>query len=225
MRLIEYKYCFIIEDFFSSGIVAGFTKPESGDTLPDDIYKALSFFNKPFVLSHMNQLHAKDIRLIDKPGMYDCDGLFTNEKNHLVIVKTADCLPLVLSDDSSKIIGVLHLGWRPGRAGILDDVPCDLSSSKVFAGVGLRKCCYEVGAEFLNSSLAGQVVKRNDKLYFDPVAFARDKLIAKGLRKDNFFDAGICSFCSDLGYFSHRRTKTKKRTLSFILNTKLSLHL
>ena len=218
MKLVGSRLCVLIEDFFPSNrVVAGFSGPSLRTDSAEVIYQVLPVSGKRPSLTYMNQLHSSEILQIKDPGVYDCDAVFTRFKSNVLVVKTADCLPLIFSDDSSDTIGVLHMGWRPAEKGILGKIPYDLSSFKVFAGVGLRQCCYEVGREFMNSALAEYVSKRDERLYFDPVAFARDKLASKGLAKDNFFDSGICSFCSDKGYLSYRKTKTKDRMLSFIL--------
>ncbi len=218
MKLVGSKLCVLIEDFFSPGITAGFSKPSLKTGSAEDIRQVLSGLGKKATPVYMYQPHSAKVKIIKTPGVYDCDAVFTESKSNALVVRTADCLPLIFSDDSSSIIGILHLGWCPAQKGILDNIPYDLSSFKVFAGVGLRSCCYEVGQEFMDSNLAEYISGRDKKLYFDPINFARDKLASRGLSKDNFFDLKLCSFCSKGEYFSYRKTKTKNRTFSFILN-------
>ena len=219
MRLIEHTSYLLIEDFFPSGVVVGFTKPNLEGILPQDSHKVFSSLKLEPQVSYMNQLHSAIVHCIDKPGAYNADALFTTTKNQALIVKTADCLPIFLAKSDSKIIGILHMGWRSAKEGILDNIPYELDSFKVGLGVGLRQCCFEVGDEFLEYRAFKPFLKeREDKVYFDPVNFAKSTLIEKGLKERNLFDMGICSFCSDKGFFSYRRSKTSSRTLSFILN-------
>ena len=82
----------------------------------------------------------------------------------------------------------------------------------------MRKCCYEVGDEFLGYlPMKPFVESQEGKLYLDPIGFAKEKLKLKGLRNENFFDVNICSYCSPENFFSYRKTKTPHRTLSFVV--------
>lgn len=225
MKLTKKKYHYAIEDFFSSLVRTGFTTKEISGKLPSDI-PVLSFLKDKSRVVYLNQIHSEKIHFVQKPGVYEGDGLFTREKDLTLIVKTADCLPLVFCSEDMDIIGVVHMGWRSAKAGILDQIILllnewcnDLVSFKVIAGVAMRSCCYEVGEEFLNYEFLSQYVrKKNDRLYFDPVVFARQKLMAYGLKEENFLDMNICSFCHQEQFFSYRRTREEFRTLSFVFN-------
>ena len=108
------------------------------------------------------------------------------------------------------------MGWRSALTGILDKVSINLEHSYVVAGVGLRKCCYEIGENYLSiEKLSSFVQKRDQKFYLDIISFAKMTLLQRGLKESNFYDVGMCSFCSKNKFFSRRRTGTKKRTLSF----------
>ena len=58
----------------------------------------------------MKQTHSDKVVQINKAGNYDSDGILTSTKNLGLVVKTADCLPILLEDDIS--IGAVHAGWR-----------------------------------------------------------------------------------------------------------------
>jgi len=220
MQLIEKEHCYLIDDFFPSSITAGFTKPNLAGSLPRDIKKAVSFAGSSLKVGFLNQLHSSQVHYVKEQGMYQGDGLFSEEKDLSLVVKTADCLPLFFAEKKGRAAGVIHMGWRGAEKNILDNIDYDLSSFRAAAGCGLRKCCYEVGREFLDYEWAkGYLSRRQARLYFDPVSFARDKLYAKGLSKEDFLDLNVCSFCSDEGFFSHRKTKTASRTCSFIIKT------
>lgn len=217
MRLAEYENYILIEDFFSPPIIAGFTKPTLKGVLPDDIYKVLAFLDKEISVSFLNQLHSARIHYLERPGVYDGDALFSQLKNNVLVVKTADCLPLFFSSSKLGVIGLVHMGWRSAKEKILENIKFDLSSFRTALGVGLRKCCYRVSDEFLSlPNLSSFLEERNGGLYFDPVSFTREGLAKKNL-KEEVFDINICSFCSNKDFFSYRRDKTDSRTLSFIL--------
>ncbi len=58
----------------------------------------------------MEQSHSDIFLEVDKPGIYKADALITNKKNLRLAVKTADCMPVLISD--SKKVGVIHIGWK-----------------------------------------------------------------------------------------------------------------
>ena len=225
MRFVEREYCTLIEGFFDSRVIAGFTKPVLKGVLPLDIQKALSFLNAEISVSSMNQLHSAIVCHVDEPGVYEGDALFARDKNHALVVKTADCLPLFFYSEKHETVGVVHMGWRSAEKGILNNIMFDsgcrqqeLSSFKVIAGVGLRQCCYEVGKEFFGyPDLKPFLKKRNEKFYFDSVDFAREVLFGIGLKRENFLNIDICNFCQKKVFFSYRKTATADRILSFIL--------
>ena len=218
MRLTDNEFCFFIERVFDKGVISGFTKPNLDGNLPSDIHRSLAHLGKELSLSYMNQLHSADICYPDKPGVYNGDGIFSGQSNHILVVKTADCLPLLFSSKEKNLIGLVHMGWRSARENIFDKIKGNLASFKVIAGPGLRQCCYKVGNEFRNYLNLEPFIKQKEKsLYFDAISFSREALKKRGLEESNFFDLEICSFCSKSNFPSFRKNSTSRRTLSFIL--------
>jgi hypothetical protein len=214
--LQETKYCFFIKNIFSHRVVAGFTNSSFPGQLPSDFNRLLSYIGKEASFSYMDQKHSSEIVVIQKPGFYQADGLFTKDKNHFLVVKTADCLPLLFAK-KDRFVGAIHMGWRPAKKGILKNIPFNLTDLKVVAGLGLHSCCYQVGDEFKKfKELSLYLRITPEGIFFNPVQFARDQLISRGLKKDNFFDLGLCNYCSKYNFFSYRRDKTIQRNLSFI---------
>lgn len=67
-----------------------------------------------------NQVHGDDMVLDAKAtpeskGEHDADGLTTSEHGLGLMIKTADCQPLLLAHQSGKYIAALHVGWRGNR--------------------------------------------------------------------------------------------------------------
>ncbi len=218
MNFRETKDAYIIENLpFFCGVTLGFTRPSlDGLNIKDDIKKV---FNKEPSLSfaYLRQMHSSIVHDIKQQGRYNGDGLITDRKKLILVIKTADCLPLFIIDKKNLKVGIFHIGWQGAKKGILDNINFDFTSSYVVIGVGLRKCCYQVGEEFLKIKMFSPfIAKRKNTLYFDIVSFVRNTLLEKRVASDNFFDVDICSFCSKYNFFSWRRNKTIKRTLSFI---------
>lgn len=211
MHIIEQKnyYQYTIGESF----ISGFTKPFLAGVLPDDIQMLFPASKIAF----MDQEHGDKVLGIESPGRYCCDGIFTSAGDLILVVKTADCMPLLFFSEKEKVTGAVHMGWRSAEKGILDNIDVDLKSFTVIAGPGMRKCCYEVGEEFAGyHKIEQQLFRKNNNLYFDPVLFAKQQLTGRGLNEDNFIDSGICTLCSAGEIPSYRKTGTGNRTLSFI---------
>lgn len=216
MQLVEKEHFCFIEDFFAPNVCAGFTRPTFSGAARDLIPKILDFFSELQGVAYLEQMHAGDVRIVDTRGCYRGDGIFTDRENLMVVVQTADCLPLFFSSVSTGTIGVVHMGWRSAQAGILDNTPRVLHNFKVAAGVGLRQCCFAVGPEFKRYRHMKRFLEFRGRLYFDPVAFAQATLTARGLASHDFTDIALCSLCSEKRFPSYRRNQTPARTLSFI---------
>ena len=224
--MIEEENYYLIEGVFPPFITAGFTKRNAPVGLGSNLENTYPFLNKEFKISYLNQLHSSKVNFVEKSGLYEGDGLFSAADNLALVVKTADCLPVFFYSSKYDTIGIVHMGWRSAKEGILDNINFDISSFKVTVGVGLRPCCYSVGKEFsTDKNLKSLLHTREGQLYFDPVGFVKDILGRRGLRKENFFDVNICSFCSKGPFFSYRKAATSQRTLSFIIKEKFECNL
>ena len=79
-------------------------------------------------ISCPNQIHESNILVATETDAGDgitrdlthlgIDAQITNVKNLPLIVYTADCVPILLVDPVSKVIGSVHAGWRGTVAGI-----------------------------------------------------------------------------------------------------------
>ncbi|MBN2484141.1 MAG: polyphenol oxidase family protein [Candidatus Omnitrophica bacterium] len=218
LPLIEKEHCYLVEGFTKKPVIAGFTKHSLAGNLPDDIYKALSFIDLPLDVAYLNQIHSSGVEQIDSPGIYEGDGLFTFRKNLVLVVKTADCLPLLGLDEKGGLISAIHMGWRSAESGILHNMPVLSDSFKLIAACGLRRCCYRVGEEFRGYARVKPYLFQDDQgIKFDPIAFIRKEMRGIGVTDHNFFDLDVCNHCSTYGLPSYRRDKTLNRTLSFIV--------
>ncbi len=83
------------------------------------------------------------------------DALITRERGVLLVVQTADCVPILLADPKRHAIAAIHSGWRGtvrrisakalGRMQMeFDTKPEDVVAA---LGPGICQSCYEVGTE------------------------------------------------------------------------------
>jgi polyphenol oxidase len=105
----------------------------------------------------LRQVHSDIIRCVESVPHQPItgDGLLTATPGLLLVIQTADCLPVILADTKHRAVGVFHAGWRGTVKRIVEkgvgemircfgSLPSDL---KAAIGPGIQGCCYEVGEE------------------------------------------------------------------------------
>lgn len=111
---------------------------------------------------YMNQVHGRDVAVVGGPwdgAAAEVDALVTTEPGLALAVLVADCVPVLLADPASGVIGAAHAG-RPGLvAGIVPEVVAamrDVGAGAIEARVGPAVCgeCYEVPAQMQADVLA-----------------------------------------------------------------------
>jgi YfiH family protein len=83
------------------------------------------------------------------------DALFTRLPGILLVVQTADCVPILLADTKQRAIAAIHAGWRGTLQRIalktLGRMKMEFGTrpEDVIAALGpaIGRCCYEVGSD------------------------------------------------------------------------------
>jgi polyphenol oxidase len=106
----------------------------------------------------MHQVHGSDVVVVDRQpgpalagvgGVPQADGLVTGLPEVTLVVRVADCVPVLVADLQRGVVGALHAG-RPGLvAGIVPagiEALRGLGADDLVAWVGPHVCgrCYEV---------------------------------------------------------------------------------
>ncbi len=146
-----------------------------------------------------------------------CDGLVTDEPGVTLLLRFADCVPLIVYDPDRRAVGVAHAGWRGTVAGIataLVDAMRRAFGSRpesLIAGIGpaIGPCCYRVGPEVVREVIAafgspdGLLPRWDDGAHSFDLWAANARLLREaGVRRIEV--AGICTACRVDEFFSHR---------------------
>jgi len=163
----------------------------------------------------MEQIHGANVAQVDKKESDRVDGvdaLITSEKNIILGVETADCVPVFAYNTFTNTVGVAHAGWRGIEAGIIESFVNKFSdkSENLFISIGphIQSCCFEVKSDVQAKFAKYPQAIRLDfgKFYVSLSQIIQEKLIALGVREENIQISEECSCCSDK-YFSYRRDK------------------
>jgi copper oxidase (laccase) domain-containing protein len=131
----------------------------------EEILETIGFQDQ---VATMDQTHSSKIAFADSNISYKCDGIYTNKIKLPLVVKTADCVPLLM--ESSKGVSATHAGWRGLEKSIFEkslDIH-EISSLKISIGPHARKCCYEVKEDLeSNLSLKPYCISKDKKINFE----------------------------------------------------------
>jgi len=105
----------------------------------------------------MRQLHSDTVHHLDAApaGKLEGDALLTNVPGLLTVIRTADCLPVFLVDETSRAVAAVHCGWRGTEKRILEKAARAMvraygsKPGAMLAALGpcIGSACYEVGPQ------------------------------------------------------------------------------
>jgi len=92
----------------------------------------------------MNQTHSNTVLEIQNKGQYESDSILTSEKNLVLVVKTADCMPVLIRDTNS--VAAVHIGWRGLANNIFNKTLEKMMHENLQVSIGphAKSCCYEI---------------------------------------------------------------------------------
>ena len=211
----------------------------TGENRTDILKNRKKLFNniigkEKFLFVGANQTHSSNIKIINETLskdfilIDDCDSLITNQKNTILTILTADCVPILLYDRVKNVVGAVYAGWRGTKENIIkksiysmirdfSSDPKDIIAS-IAPSIGM--CCYEIGDEvakyFLNYPYA-LTSKKNKKYNLNLAKINKIQLEEAGVLNINIELSNICTSCEVEDYFSYRKeVGCSGRFMSFI---------
>lgn len=167
-------------------------------------------------IAHMRQIHTDRIAYAARAGIYEeCDALYTDRSDLWLAVKTADCVPILIS--SPQAVAVVHAGWRGLQMGLVAKTvhllrqEFNLDAIDIFAHIGpcIRAHNYEVEADVAQHFPAKYVSpgRKKGKFMLDLAAVAARQLRDCDVPDLNIYDLNLCTYDQPSRFFSYRRDK------------------
>lgn len=167
------------------------------------------------------QKHTSTIHVLEKDtGPVTADAVITENRDVLIGVLVADCVPVLLYDDNKRVAGAVHAGWRGTAAQILKKtinamterfncLPEDIS---VAIGPSIRQCSYEVGEEVKNGVVQATgngdyFSQEGDKYFVDLSTANRIQALNAGVLQAKIWQSQECTFCNPDRFYSYRYLK------------------
>ncbi|WP_408010906.1 peptidoglycan editing factor PgeF [Pseudalkalibacillus sp. A8] len=166
-------------------------------------------------------------------GMMGIDGLFTKERDLVLALAYADCVPIYFFSKEVHIVGIAHAGWKGSVKGIAsrmietwvkeENVPVE--SIHIVVGPSIQHCCYEVDQRVI-SQVDGALERvydrpytstENSKFQLNLQQLNKQLLLKSGVLEENIHITDLCTSCNVNEFFSHRKEKgSTGRMLGFI---------
>jgi polyphenol oxidase len=152
----------------------------------------------------------------------EADAIISNDSTAAIAVRIADCVPVLLAEETGRAVAAIHAGWRGmAKRAILAGVGAlqtfyGVRPERIIAAVGpaIGPCCYEVSeSTYLAFRDAGHHPSLLDR-WFEPRAegkfhldlwqAARDQLEGAGVMPDNIHIAELCTKTHAGAFHSYR---------------------
>jgi YfiH family protein len=177
---------------------------------------------QPGRIASLNQVHGREVVRVEPnvslttlEAMHQerpkGDALISDGPDVALVVRAADCVPLLIADTRTGAVGAVHAGWRgtAARVGVatIEEMQHQFASQAadlvVAIGPAIGVCCYEVGSDLVDAfAAAGHerylidrwfLTPRERRMRFDVVGANRDQLILAGVREENIHACGLCT--------------------------------
>jgi YfiH family protein len=198
--------------------------PEAVEANHHLICRSLGFRVEDLVSPH--QVHGTTVGIVDERDKGRVrpltDALVTVTPGVLLMLRFADCTPIMLYDPKRRAIGLVHAGWRGTVAGVARAAVEAMVTSlgcrpvDIVAGIGpsIGPCCYEVGEDVVHAvrkafpNVSQPLVSPvGDCWYLDLWTANRRQLMQAGVRQIQV--AEMCTACHADKWFSHRAERGK----------------
>jgi YfiH family protein len=169
----------------------------------------------------LHQVHGARVIDADTTAtVVQADAAVAREPGTVCVVKIADCMPVLFTDQSGSVVAAAHAGWRGLAGGVLEaTVEAMRAPGAIHAWLGpaIGAGVYEVGDE-VRSAIGGPDsafrATRPGHWLLDLYAVARARL--KNVGVQHIHGGGFCTYTERDRFFSYRRDHGQSRMAAAI---------
>ncbi len=180
--------------------------------------------HEPFWLQ---QEHTAQVVYVDQntPRLPVADAAWTNQTEQPLVIMTADCLPILITNDDANLVAAVHAGWKGLAQGIvtqtIQTLPDNPANLMAWVGPAISQVHFEVGQDVVDAfankpfDTADFFVKKNNQKWLANLAGLVDfELQSLGVTR--VFQSNLCSYEKNEWFYSYRRDGTTGRMASLI---------
>ena len=230
-------FCTTRKGGVSKGSFSTFNLGNYSDDNPIDIYENRQILSRmwymdisDFIIPH--QTHSSNVLVIDEAFMnsdqsekiealYGVDATITKLANIFLCATTADCVPILLYDNSKQIIAAIHAGWKGVVGGIIEKTISIMkelyqsSPSDIVAAIGpsISLKNYEVGEDLITKfkdagydlSSSSHMNQQTNMWHININLIAYNELVRLGLSPNHIETSSLCTYDETELFYSARR--------------------
>ncbi|MCK5191913.1 MAG: peptidoglycan editing factor PgeF [Methylococcales bacterium] len=175
----------------------------------------------------LQQTHGSRVVRAECADNLEADASFSNKKNIICAIMTADCLPLLLCSQDGGYVAAVHGGWRGLLAGVIENTVNAMQQRDLLAWMGpaIGPKCFEVGAEVCDTFIHKRAEYssafsklENSKWFADIYRIARITLMANGITR--IYGGEYCTVTDQSRFYSYRREGETGRMTTLIWRIK-----
>ena len=173
-------------------------------------------------LVRVSQVHGRTVLLVTPavapPAAAAADAIVCTDPTRAIVVRVADCVPILVADRNRSVVAAIHAGWRGSCAGIARATIEAITALGVPAadlvatiGPSMGPCCYQVDDKvrvaFLGitpDAAAWFVEDGPGHWKLDLWRANADQLIASGVPEASITTMGVCTGDDRERCWSHR---------------------
>lgn len=160
------------------------------------------------------------------------DGRISSTPGEVLVVLTADCLPVLLCDKNGREVAAVHAGWRGLAGGVIESTVAAMhaTAGSLIAWLGpcIGGAVYEVGSDVREAfASAPRFARSAVEPAFVPHVHGEPKrwllsletaarVVLEKLGVSSVHGGGFCTFEDAERFFSHRRDGVTGRMASLI---------
>jgi hypothetical protein len=180
-----------------------------------------SLGRKPESVYEVWQVHSARVIVVDGPRsdaqIEKADAMVTDDARVTLLMRFADCVPILIHDQVRRAIGIAHAGWlgttRKVAAELVRTMKreygCDPKNMRAAIGPSIARHHYEVGPEVeqaVQQAFGKQAQKhlryKNGRIYLDLWSANQALVESEGVSQIEV--SGLCSACALDDWYSHR---------------------
>ena len=153
------------------------------------------------------------------------DASWTDQPHVVLAVMTADCMPILVTNQAQTVVAAIHAGWKGCLNGVIENTVAQLPDKpeNLVAWIGpcIRQSNFEVGEEVMQAFVSQDPAAsayfsslKAGKTYADLAGLGQLALKRAGVQ--TIFDSGLDSFTQKNLFYSYRREGQTGRMASLI---------
>ena len=173
----------------------------------------------------LNQVHGiRVINAAESRCIEDADASYAIQSNVVCVTMTADCLPVLLCDQSGTMVAAIHAGWRSLCGGVIEatikEMQLPTKTMMAWLGPAIGQEAFEVGSEvrekFMDQDKSAEkaFVPNGSQWLGDLYLIATQRLQALGVHA--IYGEKLCTYSNPNQFFSFRRDGKTGRMASII---------